>query len=151
MKKTFGKKVLVVLVIAMMVPGTFTACSNGSTKKEDPVDYFYSYPNFASDTTMSFHPTGLPAGITYTLTSDTPVKTFTFGVAGFNGTINVSDGPYANFSTVTFSQTFYKDKDGKAIGSQAVKVDILANKFDTLCDDTGVNILSKIPDVKLTY
>ena len=136
-------KFITVLLAVLLV---FTACTN-DTDDYVPQEYTYSYPSWSVGTSMNFTPTGLPAEITYTLTSDTPAKTFNTA-SGFTGTLNVNDGPYANFTTSTFIQTFYKN--GKVVGSQVVKVTFALDKFDTLLNTSDVSITS-IPDVKLTY
>ena len=83
------------------------------------------YPPFVSAaTTLNLHPVNLPAEVTYTITSDNPVKTFTLGEGGFNGTINVSDGPYANSTTHVFTQTFKVRND--VVGSQIIRARVLA-------------------------
>ena len=107
MKKTFGKKVLVVLVIAMMVPGTFTACSNGTTpKKEDPLNVTVSFKALGvpSTTTIDFSPSApLPAGVTYVLTDD---KGHIWKSAeAFDGKVSIGD--FATAGPVAFTQTFY--------------------------------------------
>jgi hypothetical protein len=112
----------------------------------DPVTL--TYPSFSVDTALNFNPTNLPAGITYTIASDTPTKTFTLGDGGFNGTVNISDGPYANFTTPAFTQIF--KQDSVEVARQVIKVSVTGGKFQILKDSEGNNLAPQaIPSVTL--
>ena len=157
MKKTFGKKALVVLLIALMVPGTFMACSNGTTKKETVTkDVSVGFPAYTSgQTSISFAPTYAPDGgwgehfgpsdITYTVTCEELGKTYD-GSNSF--TAKISDG-YSNFITYTFTQTF--KMGNTVIGSQVIKIEVMGGGFGVLKNAGGTNLSPQvIPPVNLT-
>jgi len=96
------------------------------------------YPSFVAGTTLNLNPVNLPAGVTYTITSDNLVKTFTLGDGGFDGTINVSDGPYANFTIPVFTQTFKVGNN--MVGSQVISVLVVFGTFAVLRDENGISL-----------
>ena len=108
MKKTFGKKALVVLVIVMT--GTFmllmmAGCGNGTTKKVEPLNAVVNFVPMVAGETINFSPDApLPEGVTYVLTDD---KGHTWNSTGFNGKITAADYYVGVDSEVTFTQTFY--------------------------------------------
>jgi len=86
-------------------------------------------------------------GITYTLTDN--LGNSWNSATGFNGTVSIGDGPYANSTTYTFTQTF-KMNDA-VIGSHTIRVRIAFGNFATLRDENDVTITPPlIPPVSLT-
>jgi len=105
---------------------------------------------FTPGTTMNFTPTGYTpiasedsdwqdhfsaAGITYTLTDN--LGNSWNSAEGFNGMVSVGDGPYANSTTYTFTQTF-KLNDTTTIGSHTIRVRVFLNNFASLRDVNDV-------------
>ena len=127
MKKTFGKKALVVLVIALM-GGAFLACgskgSNPTNTDPDPTPPLNAVVNFkplaASFPTdiIDFSPNvPLPTGVTYTLTDG---QGGSWNSTTFNG--QVSAGTRYSGS-VTFKQIFYYNGVKIAGGERVVVMD----------------------------
>jgi hypothetical protein len=117
-----------------------------------------TFPAFTAGTTLNLTPTYTPtdgweefseSDITYTIISDTPAKTFTPGVEGFSGSVNISDGPYANFTTPVFTQIF--KQNGREVGRLVIKVDVGGGKFSVLKNTNNVDLSPQaIPAVTLT-
>ena len=94
---------------------------------------------------LNFQPENLPTGITYTLSDGTTTWN---SVSGFNGIVSANS--YQQYTTQTFTQTFYKGSD--VIGSQVIKANVgsSAGNFTSLVNASNVSI-PKIPDITLTY
>ena len=117
-----------------------------------------TFPAFTAGTTLNLTPTYTltdgwgafsQSDITYTITSDTPAQTFTPGVGVFSGSINISDGPYANFTTPAFTQIF-KQNDSE-VGRLDIKVDVTGGKFQVLKNVNNIDLDPQaIPPVTLT-
>ena len=153
MKKTSKKVIVVVLLFALAVPGTFTftACSNGTTpKKDDPLNAVVNFKPLAASfptDVIDFSPSAaLPAGVTYTLTDGQGGSWGSTTVAGFsfNGQVSAGDR-YTGF--VTFTQTFYYNGVKISGGERTVEMNTVPVNgfgFTAIVNNSGTGGLTLI-------
>ncbi|MCL2810142.1 MAG: hypothetical protein FWD24_08805 [Treponema sp.] len=109
-------------------------------------DVTVNFPAYTPGSAISFAPSYVPDGgwgdhfsatdITYTLADD--LSNTWDSAAGFNGIVNIGDGPYNPFTIPTFTQTF--KLNGVTVGSQVIKVDAVIGSFGILKDASGSNL-----------
>ena len=151
--KTWKHWTLVLILTVFGIIIGFTACDNGNGNKpllcdcpngtvhidtpcactgEDcncTTEVILTYPTFtlthgSGTFTLDFNPINLPNGITWTLTDNDG------NAPHIDGVVNSSS--YNPFSSLTFTQTFFKNN--KQIGQQVIKVNRGGGSFITVMD-----------------